>query len=178
MQQFNLATFEKSQTDWAELIVGRERDVDITIPKNNRENIYRIIRGKRCGDEKSLHQEWAAALQFPYYYGRNWSAFDECINDLSWLEGKRYLFCITNIDHVLNGDLPNLETFFYLLKTTVMTWRDSIPEDADFRWTKKPILFHILLHCEESAFSKCREIFSALNLAIPSKTIPKFDDIS
>jgi hypothetical protein len=178
MQQFNLPSFEKSKTDWVELVVGRERDIDIAIPNNSRENIYRIIRGKRCLDEDSLHQEWAAALQFPYYYGHNWDALDECINDLHWLKGKQYLFCITNIDSVLKNDLSSLKTFFYLLKTTTMTWREPVPEDVDSRWTNKPIPFHILLHCEEAAFPKCSEIFSKLKLDIPSKIIPKFDDIS
>ena len=30
---------------------------------------------------RSLHEMLAAAFQFPSYYGKNWDAFNDCIND-------------------------------------------------------------------------------------------------
>jgi hypothetical protein len=41
--------------------------------------VIRKLRGGRCGDERALFDEAAAALQLPSYFGMNWNAFDECI---------------------------------------------------------------------------------------------------
>lgn len=36
----------------------------------------------RITSRKTLHAELARVFSFPDYYGRNWDAFDECIDDL------------------------------------------------------------------------------------------------
>jgi hypothetical protein len=36
-----------------------------------------VLRGDRMQTFKSLYQEVAAALQFPYYFGNNWNALKE-----------------------------------------------------------------------------------------------------
>lgn len=39
----------------------------------------------RCVDSKAAFlAQAAAALRFPGYFGHNWDAFEECINDMSW----------------------------------------------------------------------------------------------
>jgi RNAse (barnase) inhibitor barstar len=47
------------------------------------------LRGIRCKTEDDFLIEVSASFQFPYYYGENWPAFDECINDLEWLKFKK-----------------------------------------------------------------------------------------
>ena len=44
-----------------------------------------FIRGKRSTTCSGFLKEYSAAFQFPYYYGNNWNAWDECATDLSWL---------------------------------------------------------------------------------------------
>ena len=71
----------------------------------------RFIRGQRCRSSDRLFQEWAAALQFPYYFGHNWGAFDECICDLDWIQATRHLIFITNAYQILRDEervLPSL----------------------------------------------------------------------
>ena len=43
------------------------------------------LRGKRCKTEDKFFDEVSAAFQFPYYFGENWPATDECLCDLEWL---------------------------------------------------------------------------------------------
>jgi hypothetical protein len=43
------------------------------------------LRGKHCKTEGDFLIQAAVSFQFPYYYGENWAAFDECIQDLEWL---------------------------------------------------------------------------------------------
>lgn len=49
------------------------------------------LRGKHCKTEDDFLIQVAASFQFPDYYGENWSAFDECIQDLEWLNFPKIL---------------------------------------------------------------------------------------
>lgn len=41
------------------------------------------IQLERISTRKTLHAELARVFFFPDYYGRNWDAFDECIDELA-----------------------------------------------------------------------------------------------
>ena len=43
------------------------------------------LRGTRCKTEDDFFNEVSASFQFPFYYGENWPATDECLCDLEWL---------------------------------------------------------------------------------------------
>ena len=38
--------------------------------------------------------EYAGPLRFPNYFGWNWDAFEECLRDLSWLDGVRKVIIV------------------------------------------------------------------------------------
>lgn len=56
-----------------------------------------------------LYDEFAAALQFPWYFGENADAFDECIADLDgWLPTRLgYVVVVTEPELVLDGAQPD-----------------------------------------------------------------------
>lgn len=41
----------------------------------------RVVRGRKMRDVTGVFDEFAAALQFPTYFGENKDAFDECIRE-------------------------------------------------------------------------------------------------
>lgn len=45
--------------------------------------IYRL-EGRGIGGKADLLTRSAEALRFPSYFGHNWDAFEECLNDMSW----------------------------------------------------------------------------------------------
>ena len=47
--------------------------------------------GRDLVDKGRLLTALGRALNFPDYYGNNWDALDECLDDLSWHDGPLYL---------------------------------------------------------------------------------------
>lgn len=41
-----------------------------------------LVRGQACRSRVGLFAEWAAQLRFPGYFGGNWDALSDCLNDL------------------------------------------------------------------------------------------------
>lgn len=63
--------------------------------------VLRRLRGAKMRTEAALFDEAAAALQFPDHFGENWDAFDECLNDLDWLEDSAAVLVIRDAEQVL-----------------------------------------------------------------------------
>ena len=61
----------------------------------------RIVRGTKSRTLDAFFDESAAALQFPYYFGENWSAFEEVIGELSSMPAEAYLFVFSSADVLL-----------------------------------------------------------------------------
>jgi len=107
-----------------------------------------VLRGERMQDIKSLIQEIAAALQFPYYFGGNWNALDECIKDLEWLPSKVFILGITRSELVLSqGSDDDQLAFGRLLRETCEIW--SAPYDEDKEWGRPGRPFHIVMQCQD-----------------------------
>ncbi len=160
------------------LVSGRERDLDIFKNKflvHQKNNVLiRIFRGQRCGSKKSLYQEFAAAMQFPYYFGHNWDAFDECINDLNWLPANKYVILITNFHEVLSENPEDLSIFMDIIKETIRKWvketRNNIPNQT-------PVAFTVILHCEPEREKKCKEILDKESIKPVMRILKPYDDI-
>ncbi len=63
---------------------------------NGRYTAY--IRGKRSKTFSVFLKEYSTAFQFPYYYGENWYAWDECATDLDWLSFDSIALIIDDYD--------------------------------------------------------------------------------
>lgn len=116
----------------------------------------RWIRGRKSRSLSSFFDESAAALQFPYYFGENWSAFDECINELSWLPAEAYVLLFSNADLLL-CDAPGDN--FRILVETLSEVHAAYAEDP-----KLP--FHAAFQCATSeAFASVSARLSAAGVA-------------
>ena len=65
----------------------------------------RWLRASRMRTKAALLDEFAAALQFPSGMGMNWDGFDECLNDLEWLEGGAAALFVFDTEQLL-ADAP------------------------------------------------------------------------
>jgi hypothetical protein len=63
--------------------------------------VVRFLRGAKMTEVAGVFDQFSAALQFPYYFGENWAAFSECIQDLSWLPASHYVIVVLDAVDVL-----------------------------------------------------------------------------
>jgi len=110
--------------------------------------VVRFLRGKKMMTVDALDNECAAALQFPWYFGENWPAFDECIRDLSWLPADVYTLIITDSTAVLSEeDEKQFLIFIEILRRASREW--SQPVETTEWWRRPAIPFHLVFQCEE-----------------------------
>lgn len=107
----------------------------------SRDELYRMIwkeahnnaytsylRGMRCKTEEDFFREVSASFQFPWYFGENWAAFDECICDLEWLKFESIFLVIDDFSMIFDGDVDLQALLIKYLTVMVEYWRsENIP---------------------------------------------------
>ncbi len=86
----------------------------------------RLVRGKKMRTTPSLYDEFAAALQFPYYFGENGDAFDECLTDLEGLAADAYTILVSDSVHLLEAEpLEHLALSLRALERAGLEWSQA-----------------------------------------------------
>lgn len=116
----------------------------------------RLVRGRKSRTRNSLFDEFAAALQFPLYFGENWDAFEECISDLELLPpGAGYVLVVLEPELVLLDEHQSaLATLVESLHSASAIW--SRPVERGEWWDRPPVPFHVVLAGDETALSAAR----------------------
>jgi RNAse (barnase) inhibitor barstar len=60
-------------------------------PESLPASLVPVLDGRSLNDKAELLAALGRALDLPDYYGGNWDALEECLNDLSWREGPLWL---------------------------------------------------------------------------------------
>jgi hypothetical protein len=92
-----------------------------------------------------LFDEFAAALQFPGYFGENAGAFDECLADLGWLPPREgYVIVINDPDEVLAGESASALSW---LVGSLARAREELarPVELGEWWDRPAVPFHVVL---------------------------------
>jgi len=120
------------------LLSCEERDISKILSHSDLlpNTVIRFVRGIRCLSQERFFQECAAALQFPWYFGENWDAFDECIADLDWLPATNYIIFMTQANNILNSNIRDFQILLTILR------------DVRKEWSDQYVGFHVLFQCE------------------------------
>jgi hypothetical protein len=127
--------------------------------------VPRIIRGHKARTTQALFDEFAAALQFPYYFGENWAAFDECLADLEWLPADAYLIAISNAADLLEDEPESANAFREFLERMVRIAREWSEPRHDGTGEQPPRAFHTILHCPHADEPALRRKLRAATVA-------------
>jgi len=74
--------------------------------------VARVVRGTSCRTARALFAEFAAAWQFPPYFGANWDALDECLADLDWLPAAAHVLMVLDAPALLADEGPEAFRLF------------------------------------------------------------------
>ncbi|MHC5903631.1 barstar family protein [Streptomyces sp. S6] len=101
-----------------------------TVPASAKE-----ILGTRCRTNIDLFAEWAAVLDFPAWFGHNWTAFEDCLRTVT--EADEYgpvTIVLRNAALVLEDEGPReLSTLLDILESNAfgLLLLDDSPADLD-----------------------------------------------
>lgn len=123
--------------------------------------VVRILRGRKMRGYSELFDEFAAALQFPWYFGENGNAFNECMTDLAWLPSQRgYAFIITEPGQVLQDtDDDGLSWLVRSLARCAAEWADPIQDGQP--WDRLPVPFHVVLQVDDRENESAVKLWAA-----------------
>lgn len=141
-----------------------EFEIKIELNKLNKTILFRKIDGCSINTDKDLFSVFQNALAFPDYFGHNWAAFDECINDLDWLTENYCVIILNNIDRMLDSNREDKCLLFKVLNNSVEEWKSRKP------YVDEHVLdgMLVILEVEKDNRNKIKEI---LNLAGVDKVL-------
>jgi RNAse (barnase) inhibitor barstar len=94
---------------------------------------------------RDFFNEVSAAWQFPYYFGENWNAFNDCITDLEWLQGRIYLMLVRNASSLLReAAQKDFAILMRILQRTQESWKTP---NRYFPRDRLPTPFHVIFQC-------------------------------
>lgn len=111
----------------------------------------RVVRGRKMRSLAELFDEFAAALQFPLYFGENKDAFDECLADLGALRaGEGYVVVVIEPDQVLvDAGATDLRWLCEAMESAGTAWGQ--PVERGEWWDRPAVPFHVVLAGERTA---------------------------
>jgi hypothetical protein len=133
------------------LAAGRETIADAPLGWIDAGLVVRIARGRKSRTRAALFDEFAAALQFPLYFGENADAFDECLSELESLPRRAgFVILITEPEQVLvDDDSTTMSWFVSSLRRAGQEWGQPI--DLGEWWDRPAVPFHVVLACKPEA---------------------------
>lgn len=78
-----------------------------------------------CTDKATLLARFAAALQFPDWFGHNWDALSDCLTDLSWLPARHYRVELAQPQALRTTAPETLDTVLEILGEAAEFWADE-----------------------------------------------------
>lgn len=103
----------------------------------------RTLRGDKMRNVQGLFDEFFAAFQFPYYFGRNWNAFIECLGEMDYINPGKGIVMLLHRPEELLADSPRDRVVFSEVLTHISKMYSEAIEYGE--WSDRPALpFHVV----------------------------------
>jgi RNAse (barnase) inhibitor barstar len=77
-----------------------------------------------CSDKAGLLQRIAQALAFPAWFGHNWDALFDCLNDLGWRPAPGYVLVLENPGELRETEPEVFDTALAILGDAAVAWQE------------------------------------------------------
>lgn len=147
MENIDFSNVKPPFLSFVDVSISAFEDLMTDYRKKMVEGYVAILRGHRMQTFQELYAEMAAVLQFPYYFGNNWNALIECLQDMSWIPRNFYLLGIAEKEKILSRESKDdVIAFFKLLEDTCIIF--SKPFEVEKKWGRPACPMHILLQVQ------------------------------
>lgn len=146
---------------------GKEVDISVATEQAWRDGTTAIqIRGNKCRTLGAMWDEFAAALQFPWYFGENWAAFDECLSDIDVIApNKQLVITVLRSQEVLIDDHPaDFAVLVRSLNDAVTIYSSEI--HLGQLWDRPAIPMTVILQSPSSTAEACRARWEAAGATV------------
>ncbi len=82
-----------------------------------------VLDGNEISDKASFLSEAAQAMAFPKYFGKNWDAFEDLLNDLEWAPAKGYVVLYPHAGRFAKA--PDWKTALSIFQIAVERWQKA-----------------------------------------------------
>lgn len=85
---------------------------------------YFHLEGRKLEKKEQFLNQAAMALHFPDSFGDNWDAFEDCINDMSWIEdGAGFVILFDHADVFAEHQPQHFDTLLEILQESADYWK-------------------------------------------------------
>jgi Barstar (barnase inhibitor) len=81
--------------------------------------------GRELATKAGFLEASARALRFPSYFGHNWDAFEESLNDMSWAPAQGYLIVFDRAGQFARTQPADFAVALSILQESVARWRQQ-----------------------------------------------------
>ncbi len=149
----------KAECPW--ILITRKSGIQYDIPDSV---LLLELEATSMIGEEDLYREFARVLRFPDYFGYNYDALNECLNDLEWLPANGYLLIIKKAEYLLREEPDKaLEVFLSILNRAGSVW--ATPITGGNPWDRPERPFHTVLELDkEDALKKYISVLEKINI--------------
>lgn len=84
-----------------------------------------LIEGDAIRDKDDFLASIARTLQFPPYFGANWDALEDCLTDMSWIEGDSFVIVCTSLNRFSSQHPRDFATALDIFKDAGAFWKSQ-----------------------------------------------------
>jgi hypothetical protein len=160
----DLSRLTKPAVPWFHLLAAAPddaRDALRALERGGARVAVRFVRGRKATTAAAFFDEAAAALQFPDYFGENWDALHDCLDDLAWLHADAIVLGLLDAGRLLAGS-PSDEAARHLVTVLrAVTERRNKPGKG-----KTPHPYHVVFQAVPAEADAAAHRWHALGLSL------------
>ncbi|MBI2836602.1 MAG: barstar family protein [Chloroflexi bacterium] len=124
-------------------------------------NHLAVIEGSAIFNIDDLFSAFSRAYEFPSYFGRNWDALDECLNDLKWLKADSYVLVMRELVRA-RLSRENQLILLEILKKAAREWMHGRTFNPSF--PTRPTPFHVVFVVDEQNEARIADLLNTAGI--------------